>query len=131
MSGHTVILRTKADRQRAQALVFAAPEGHVVSIREQTRTGAQNDRLWAMLTDISRAKPEGRRLTPDDWKCVFMHACGWEVQFVEGLDGRPFPQGFRSSKLTVKQMTDLQDFIQAYGDQHGVVWSDPTERKAA
>lgn len=126
---HTVILSTKAARQRAQALVFAAPEGAVVTVREQRRTDLQNDKMWAMLSDISRSKPEGRRHTPEDWKAIFMNACGWEVQFIAGLDGRPFPQGFRSSRLTKQQMGDLIDFIQAYGDQHGVVWTD--EARAA
>jgi hypothetical protein len=81
--------------------------------------------MWAMLTDISVAMPEDRRMTPEQWKCVFMQACGWEVQFLEGLDGQPFPAGFRSSRMTVKQMADLITFIQEYGDRHGVRWTDP------
>jgi hypothetical protein len=52
-----------------------------------------------------------------------MNACGWEVQFIEGLDGRPFPQGFRSSRMTVKQMADLITYIMAFGAENGVRWS--------
>ena len=96
-------------------------------IEPPKRTLDQNAKLWAMLTDISVAKPEGRKHTPDDWKAIFMNACGWEVQFVEGLDGRPFPRGFRSSQMSKAQMADLINFIQAYGDQHGVRWSDMQE----
>jgi hypothetical protein len=80
--------------------------------------------MWAMLSDISRAKPEGRRMTPDLWKAVFMQACGHEVQFLQGLDGQPFPAGFRSSRLSVAQMAELISFIQAKGDEWGVRWSD-------
>jgi hypothetical protein len=58
-----------------------------------------------------------------------MAACGWEVLFLEGLDGRPFPQGFRSSQLTKSQMTTLQDFIQAWGDENGVRWSEPETKE--
>jgi hypothetical protein len=73
--------------------------------------------MWALLTDISVAMPAGppahaRRLEGDR----FMNACGWECQFVEGLDGRPFPKGFRSSHLTKSQMGDLINFIQAFGE---------------
>jgi hypothetical protein len=58
-------------------------------VREPKRTLDQNNKLWAMLTDVSVAMPLGRRHTPDDWKAIFMNACGWECQFVEGLDGSP------------------------------------------
>ena len=65
----------------------------------------------------------GRRHTPDDWKAIAMNACGWECQFCEGLDGRPFPMGFRSSQLTKAQMSTLIEWLQAFGDEHGVRWS--------
>ena len=74
-----------------------------------------------------RLKPDWRRHTPDDWKAIMMNACGWESQFLEGLDGRPFPQGFRSSQLTKSQMSTLIDYMQAFGDEHGVVWSEPKQ----
>lgn len=131
MTGQTLILSNPVVRDRAKRMIDLAPEGAVVNIREATRNADQNAKMWAMLSDISRAKPDGRRLTPDDWKAVFMNACGWEVQFIEGLDGRPFPQGFRSSRLTKRQMADLINFIAAYGAQHGVRWSDEAERQAA
>jgi hypothetical protein len=123
--GHTIALRSPYNRARAHKLVDFAPVGYVCEIRPPTRSNDQNAKLWAMLTDISLAKPEGRRMTPEQWKCVFMQACGWEVQFLEGLDGQPFPAGFRSSQMSVKQMADLITFILEYGDRHGVRWSEP------
>jgi hypothetical protein len=123
--GYTIRLHSPALRTRAQQLIERAPDGYVCEIRPPTRSNDQNAKLWAMLTDISLAKPEGRRMTPDQWKCVFMQACGWEVQFLEGLDGQPFPAGFRSSQMSVKQMADLITFIAEYGDRHGVRWSEP------
>lgn len=127
---HLVTLNALHQRDRAKRLIDQAPPGYVVEVREPRRTLPQNDRMWAMLTDISHAKPLGRRHTPDDWKAIAMNACGWECQFCEGLDGRPFPIGFRSSQLTKSQMTTLMDWLQAFGDEHGVQWSEP-ERKAA
>ncbi len=124
MSGQTVILCGDSQRKFVKELIDIAPVDAVVNIREAKRSLDQNARLWAMLSDISRAKPEGRKYTAEQWKCVFMSACGYEVQFLNGLDGQPFPAGFKSSQMTKKQMTDLQDYIAAYGDQHGVRWSD-------
>jgi hypothetical protein len=129
-NGHTVTLTSAWQRERFKRLVDKAPEGYVGMIREPRRTQDQNDRMWAMLTDVSVQMPMGRRHTPDDWKAIFMNACGWECQFVEGLDGRPFPKGFRSSHLTKSQMSELIDFMQAWGDQHGVKWSEPRQDAA-
>jgi hypothetical protein len=78
-----------------------------------------------MLTDVSVSKPEGRSLTPEAWKALAMHACGYEVQFLNGLNGEPFPVGFRSSRLTVSQMSELIEFLYAYGAKHGVKWTGP------
>lgn len=122
--GHTIRLTTPHSRNRAAYLCQQAPHGHIATIAAPTRSCDQNAKLWAMLTDVSMSKPQGRRMTPEQWKCVFMQACGWEVQFLEGLDGQPFPAGFRSSRMTVKQMSDLIEFIQSYGDQHGVRWQE-------
>ena len=123
----TIILRGYSQRMLAKALIDKAPVDAVVTVKEATRNLDQNARLWAMLSDISRAKPEGRTMTAELWKCVFMQACGHEVQFLNGLDGLPFPAGFRSSRLTVRQMADLISFVSAYGDQHCVKWSEQYE----
>lgn len=120
-----IILVGPKQRDFACQKVREAPDGYWVTIKEPTRNADQNARMWAMLTDVSKAMPEGRKYTPDQWKAVFMNSCGWECQFLEGLDGLPFPAGFRSSRLTVKQMANLITSIMAYGDQHGVRWSEP------
>lgn len=126
----TVILHGKSQRDLAKRMIDVAPPGAVVSVREAKRTNEQNDKLWAMLSDISRAMPEGRRHTPDVWKSLVMHACGHAVQFEIGLNGQPFPTGFRSSRLTVAQMSDLIEWTLQYGDEHGVAWTEPEARAA-
>lgn len=116
-------------RERAKRIIDAAPEGYVFSVKEAGRSDAQNRKMWAMLADIAMARPEGRAHVPEVWKCLFMQACGHEVAFELGLDNRPFPIGFKSSKLTKSQMADLITLMQQYGDKHGVRWSD--EARAA
>lgn len=129
----TVILHGPSQQAFAKRLIDVAPAGAVLTIREATRNADQNAKMWALLSDISRAKPEGRRWVAETWKAAFMHALGHQVQFCEGLDGSgPFPLGFRSSRLTVRQMADLITTIIEYGDRHGVRWTDPSmERTAA
>ena len=116
----TVILSAPARRQWAHRLIDAAPDHATVTIRPQDRTADQNAKLWAMLSDLSVAKPEGRKHTPEVWKCLLMSACGHAVQFEIGLDGTPFPVGFRSSRLSKHQMSELIEFTMAYAAKHGV-----------
>jgi hypothetical protein len=130
-SGQTVILAGQSQRDLAKRLIDRAPPYAVVNMREASRTTDQNAKMWAMLSDISRAKPQGRQHTAEMWKALFMHACGHAVQFETSLDGQPFPVGFRSSRLSKRQMVDLIDFIGSYGAQHGIRWSDETQHQEA
>lgn len=128
----TVILAGNSQRALAKQIIDRAPVNAVLTIREASRNLDQNARMWAMLSDVSRAKPEGRHWTPETWKAAFMHSLGHQVQFCEGLDNSgPFPLGFRSSRLTVRQMADLITVISEYGDRHEVVWTDPAIRDLA
>lgn len=121
-----VIIRGDVQRILARSLIDHAPIDAVVTIREGTRTMDQNARMWAMLSDIARAKPEGRHMSPEVWKAAFMSALGHEIVWQPGIeDAPPFPAGFRTSRLSKRGMADLITFIAAYGDRHGVEWSDP------
>ena len=112
-------------RANALAAVHEARDGWMVTVSEPTRSSEQNAKMWCMLADVAASKPEGRQWTQDTWKAAFLHYLGHQVQFCDGLEGSgPFPIGFRSSKLSVGQMSDLITCIQAYGDQHGVEWTE-------
>lgn len=124
---HTVRLHTRADRDRAKRLIDAAPEGYTARLEAARRTVDQNALMWAMLSEISMARPEGRTHPPETWKALFMHALGCEQRFEMGLNGEPFPLGFRSSRLTVEQMSDLIECIREYAARHGVRLGDGDE----
>jgi NinB protein len=112
-------------RENAVDAIRAADVDAVVTIAPKGRTGGQNAKMWAMLTDVAEAKPEGRQWTPETWKAAFMHYLGHQVMFAEGLDGSgPFPLGFRTSALSAKHMSDLITCIYQYGDEHGVAWTE-------
>ena len=126
MTGQTIILRSPELRARAVRLVHAAPDGSVCNIRAATRTNDQNAKLWAMLSDISRAKPEGRDYPTDIWKALIMAEAGYQPRFEPRLDGNGVvPVGYKSSRLTKAEFSDLIEAAYAYGAQHGVEWSEP------
>lgn len=125
----TVVIDSQYRRDLAHKLVAAAPVGAVMTVSPAKRSTDQNARFWAMLSDIARAKPEGRVHTPEAWKALFMHALGHSVRFEMGLNGEPFPVGFRSSKLTKGQMSDLMEFMSAWAAERGVIFSN--EARAA
>lgn len=123
--GQTIRLVSDHNRRIAHQLIDRAPHAAVVEVREATRSTDQNAKMWAMISDVSRAKPEGRTHTAEVWKCLFMAACGHAVAFEIGLNGKPFPIGFHSSRLTKAEMSDLIESIYEYGARHGVAWSEP------
>lgn len=120
-------------RERVAQEVMSIPDGFEVVIREPTRTTDQNAKMWAMLSDIAKAAPEGRQWSTETWKCAFMAHLGHEIRWVQGLDNDPLPVGFRTSRLRKDQMADLITCIAEYGDRHGVQWSEPNpyERETA
>lgn len=123
---HTVILRGEAQRDLACAMVLRAPPNAVVTIKPEARSNEQSSLMWVLLSDISRSKPEGRLLVPEVWKSLFLQALGHDQRFEQALDGRGVvPVGFRSSRLSKKDFSDLIMMIQEYGDRHNVAWSSP------
>jgi hypothetical protein len=133
MSRALVTLNNPSDRAKVVRWAQNCRPGTRVEFKATKRTIPQNDKMWAMLTDVSCQKEHnGRRYTPDQWKVLFMHACGREVLFIPALDGSTFlPWGQSSSDLSKQEMADLIECIFAWGAEHGVVWSDPAERRAA
>lgn len=132
MSRALVVIRGKVERERVARWASQAPYGTRVEFKGEKRSLPQNDRMWAMLTDVSRqAEHCGKKYTPDQWKVLFMHACGREVQFIPALDGSTFiPWGQSSSDLSKQEMTDLIEFIFAWGATHGVTFNENAERAA-
>lgn len=125
MIGQTIILNSDYRRMQAHQLIDKAPHAAVLNIREANRSTDQNSLMWALLSEISRAKPEGRMLTPDVWKSLFLHSLDHAQRFEMALDGKGMvPVGFRSSRLTKAQFSDLIEIIHEYAARQGVTLSD-------
>jgi hypothetical protein len=95
----------------------------LLEIREPKRTDEQNAAMWGLLAQITKQRPvhNGRPMTSDLWKSVFMDALGHEVDYVGSLDGtRIFPLGHRSSHLTKAQMSDLLELMLAWCAEQGL-----------
>lgn len=128
-----LVLNSTEARQRAAKWCATAPPGTRVEFKRSKRTIPQNDRMWAMLTDISKqVEHQGRSYTPDDWKCLFMHALGQEVRFLPSLSGQGFvPIGYRSSDLSKSEMTELIELMFAWGAEHGVSFQEPRQMEGS
>ncbi|MFG1399927.1 recombination protein NinB [Roseixanthobacter pseudopolyaromaticivorans] len=129
MSRALVILQSETDRNRAANWARKAPPGTRVEFKQPKRTTDQNARMWAMLTDIARQLPwHGVKLSPDDWKLIFLDALKREMRLAPNLDGTGFVNlGRSSSDLSKSEMSDLMELMSEFGARHGVVWSDPKD----
>lgn len=127
MSRALITVQQDGDRQRAARWVMQAPPGTRVEFKAPKRTLPQNDRLWAMLTDVAtQLSWHGVKLAPDDWKLIFLDALKRELRMVPNIDGTGFVNlGRSSSDLSKEEMSDLFELIHAFGAKHGVVFHDP------
>lgn len=118
-------------RALAAERLSKAPDGWVMELRDRTRSTEQNSALWASLSDVSvQVEWHGVRLTPEDWKLVFMDALNQEMRLVPNVAGTGFINlGRSSSKLTKAEFSDLIELVRAFGSERGVVWS--ADRAAA
>lgn len=117
--GHTLIVGTY--REPIHRVVDAAPRGSVITVKPPRRSLDQNAKLHAMISEIARAKPEGRNYPVEIWKPLFLAMCGHKVRFEPALDGNGVvPIGFRTSRLTKAECSDLIECVRAYAAQHGI-----------
>ena len=118
------ILAHQLAKKNASNAVLEAPEGYVVTIRKPTRTILQNNRLWALLTDVSKQVDwYGKKLTPEEWKDVFTAALK-KQDVVPGIDGGFVVLGRSTSNMNKSEMVELQELISAFGSDKNIKWSD-------
>lgn len=122
---------------RAIVLVREAFEkrpGSRVEIKGPKRSNDQNGKMHAMLGDISTQLTHyGQELDVEDWKRVFMDELDrdhrQEARVARGLYGAGIVSlGRSTADLEVGEFSDLITLIYAFGDQHGVIWSEPPEK---
>ncbi|WP_439895290.1 recombination protein NinB [Pseudomonas syringae] len=125
------LMHSMADANRLlghlQAQDFTKPKKIV--IKDQDRSGEQNKKLHASLTDISRqVEHAGRKWDVLIWKrlltAAWLREAGDQPQLIPAVDGHGFDVVYeRTSKLTVSQCASLLEWIAAFGAEHQVRWT--------
>ena len=131
MSRRFFILAHAQARKNAIQAVCDAPEGYRVEIRQPTRSLDQNARMWAMLTEVARqVEWHGQYLTAENWKDIFTAALKRQ-DVVPGIDGGFVVLGTSTRNMTVGEMSELIEFITAFGTDRGVVFNEMPREVAA
>ena len=133
MARALLVLANDIFRQRAIDWIRKAPKDTRVEFKDPKRTLDQNSRMWAMLTDVStQVVWHGVKLSPDDWKLVFLDGLKRELRLVPNIDGNGFVNlGRSSSDLSKEEMADLFELMEAFGATHGVEFHDPKQGERA
>ncbi|MDY7073503.1 hypothetical protein PshuTeo2_36350 [Pseudomonas hunanensis] len=125
------VMRSMEDASRLfgllQAQDFTRPKKIV--IKDQDRSGEQNKKLHACLSDIAKqVEHAGKKWDVLIWKrlltAAWLREAGEQPQLIPALDGNGFDVVYeRTSQLSVKQCASLLEWIQAFGAEHQVRWS--------
>ena len=109
-----------AARQAAHRRVDGAPEGWIVTIREETRNLDQNALMWPLLEDLSaQVDWYGKKLTAEEWKDV-LSAALTKQKVVPGIDGGFVVCGQRTSQMSKSKFSELIELIYSFGAERGV-----------
>ncbi|WP_328329007.1 recombination protein NinB [Pseudomonas guariconensis] len=110
-----------------QAQDFTRPKKIV--IKDQDRSSEQNKKLHACLSDIAKqVEHAGKKWDVLIWKrlltAAWLRESGEKPQMIPAVDGNGFDVVYeRTSQLSVKQCASLLEWIQAFGAEHQVRWS--------
>lgn len=125
------VMHSMADANRLfvilQAQDFTRPKKIV--IKDQDRSGEQNKKLHACLSDIAaQVEHAGKKWDVLIWKrlltAAWLRESGEQPQLIPAVDGNGFDVVYeRTSRLSVKQCASLLLWIEAFGAEHGVRWS--------
>lgn len=126
MSRALITIRSMEDRSKVALWAIKAPEGTRVEFKATKRSLAQNELMWVLLTKVAQQLPwHGIKLTPDDWKLVFLDALKREARMVPNIENTGFVNlGRSSSDLSKEEMGDLITLIVQFGAEHGVEFGD-------
>lgn len=105
--------------------------GHrfILILKPETRSSEQNAKLHAALSDIAKQVDwAGRKWDVTVWKrlctAAWLRARGEAVQVIPAIDGNGVDIVFEhTSQLSKPLMSELIEFVLAWGTEHGVEWS--------
>ncbi|WP_288075144.1 recombination protein NinB [Pseudomonas sp.] len=126
-----LMLRNETDRARLIGYLAGMPleKPQKVVIKDLDRSTEQNKKLHACLSDIARqVEHAGKKWDVLIWKrlltAAWLREAGEQPQLIPAVDGNGFDVVYeRTSQLTVRQCASLLEWIQAFGAEHQVRWS--------
>ena len=126
-----IVMRHRTDTSRLNGFLdgtdFTKPKK--IIIKDLDRSGEQNKKLHASLTDIAnQVEHAGRKWDVLIWKrlltAAWLREAGDQPQMIPAVDGHGFDVIYEgTSKLTVKQCASLLEWIAAFGAEHDVRWT--------
>ncbi|EAB5457506.1 NinB protein [Escherichia coli] len=91
----------------------------IVEFKQRNRSIRQNARLHAMLSEISKkATYHGKARNIEFWKGLFVS--GWQIatnqhpEIISGLEGELINIRESTATLSVKKISEIMDYIEAY-----------------
>lgn len=122
MARASLTLATPADRALLHKWADKLPQGSRIEAKSPRRSLPQNAKMWACLTEIAtHVEWHGLKLSPEDWKLIFLDALKREVRMVPNMDGNGFVNlGRSSSDLTKEEMGYLLELIAMFAANHDV-----------
>lgn len=125
MSRAVLVLASDKQRQMAHRWIDQAADDTRIEFKGKQRSKDQNALFWVWLTDIARQyRHHGQKLTPDDYRLIFLDALKREVRRVPALDGRGWVDLSKSSSdLSVEEFADLLTLIEAWAAQNSIALS--------
>lgn len=124
---HTTTLRSSEDakaklRRLLPWLVERLEAGRqfVLTVEEERRTLSQNDKLHALLTEISKEiEWAGKKRDVDCWKrllvAAWLRSRNENVELLPALDGMGVDIIFRkTSKMNKAELSELIDYVEAW-----------------
>lgn len=100
-----------------------------VRINDEDRSAEQNKKLHAMLADIARqVEHAGMKWDVTIWKrlCTasWLRETGAAIQMIPAIDGNGIDVLYeRTSKLSMKKCAELILWVEAFGAEHDVKWT--------
>ena len=125
-----ITLHNDQAREAACRYVRSAPEGHVITVKEPTRTLEQNALLHPLLTDISRqCEWMGKKRSMLQWKTLMVSghaiATGQPVEMTVGVEGEVVNLRESTASMSTKRFSSLVEYVLAWGANNGVKFSEP------
>ena len=106
-------------------IVKGLPGGEVVvDLGRPKRSNGQNEKMWPMLTDISKqVEWYGQKYTKEEWKEI-ISAGLTKQKMAPGIEGGIVMLGVSTRKKSRAWFRDIIELLYAFGTEHNVQWSE-------